>query len=101
MLALPDGVAAVVASLATIRTAIGVPVNPAQSRAEATPLLAAVAPRVVIVAHGDRDRVADVAMHANIPVVAVDTAGDRLPGPRHPDDREATTPSRPHRMTSL
>lgn len=75
VLALPDGVAAVVAGLATIRTAIAVPVNPAQPRAEAGPILAAVAPRVVVVAEGAETDYRESAMLANIPVVTIDRAG--------------------------
>src|SRR4051794_3026316 len=75
VLALPDGVAAAVAGLATIRTAVGVPVNPAQSRAEANPILASVAPRVVIVAQGAETAWRDAALHVNIPVVALNDVG--------------------------
>ena len=63
------------ASIATIRTAIGVPVNPAQSRAEVDPILAAVAPRVVIVAQGAETAWREAAMHATIPVVTLNSAG--------------------------
>jgi oxalate---CoA ligase len=72
VLALPDGVAAAVAGLATIRTAVAVPVNPAQSRAEAEPVLATVAPRVVIIAQGAETAFRAAALHANIPVVTMD-----------------------------
>jgi oxalate---CoA ligase len=75
MLALPDGVAAAVAGLATIRTAVGVPVNPAQSRAEAGPILASVAPRVVIVAQRADTAFRGAALQANIPVAMLDAAG--------------------------
>jgi len=75
VLALPDGLAAVVAGLATIRTAIAVPVNPAQPRAEAVPILATVAPRLVVVAQGAETDYRESAMLANIPVISLDPAG--------------------------
>jgi acyl-CoA synthetase (AMP-forming)/AMP-acid ligase II len=75
LLALPDGVPTAIAGLATIRTAVAVPVNPAQSRAEAESIIASVTPRVVIVAHGAETAFRDVARHPNIPVVALDAAG--------------------------
>ena len=73
ILALPDGVAAAVVGLATICTAVGIPVNPMQSRAEAERVLATVAPRAVIVAQGAETAFRDVATHASIPVVALDS----------------------------
>jgi acyl-CoA synthetase (AMP-forming)/AMP-acid ligase II len=71
LLALPDGVAAAIAGLATIRTAVGVPVNPTQSPAEVDAILATVAPRVVIVAQAAKTAFREVARHANIPVVTL------------------------------
>ncbi len=75
MLALPEGVAAAVAGLATIHSAVGVPVNPVQSRAEAEHIVVSVAPRVVIVAQGTETAWRDVALRANIPAMALDAAG--------------------------
>ena len=75
LLALPDGVPTAIAGLATIRTAVAVPVNPAQSRAEAESIIASVTPRVVIVARGAETAFRDVARHPNIPVVTLDAAG--------------------------
>ncbi|MGH2616074.1 MAG: AMP-binding protein, partial [Thermomicrobiales bacterium] len=75
VLALPDGVGAAVAGLATLRAAIGVPVNPAQSLAEATPLLAAVAPRAIVVGPGGETPFREAATRAGIPVITLDAAG--------------------------
>jgi acyl-CoA synthetase (AMP-forming)/AMP-acid ligase II len=98
ILALPDGVAAAVAALATIRTAVGVPVNPTQSRAEVEPILAAVAPKIVIVGQGAATAWRDAATHTNVQVLALDAAGGLQidgeppviyaisPAPPNPDD---------------
>ena len=75
VLALPDSLTAAVAGLATIRTAVAVPLNPMQSLAEVTPLLATVAPRVVIIAQGAESAVREAAMQAHIPVLELDAAG--------------------------
>src|SRR5829696_7246660 len=52
VLALPNGVEGTIAGIATLRTAVGVPVNPSKPLAEADSILVTVSPRVVIVAQG-------------------------------------------------
>jgi acyl-CoA synthetase (AMP-forming)/AMP-acid ligase II len=69
VLALPDGVTAAVAGLAASRVAIGVPVNPTQARREAAPMLAAIAPRVVVVASGVETVYRALAAEAGLQVV--------------------------------
>ncbi len=78
MLALPDGVAAAIGGLATSRVAVGVPVNPAQSRQEAEPLLAAVKPRAVIVAENAETVYGDLAIRAGLPLLEIDSGGQVL-----------------------
>jgi acyl-CoA synthetase (AMP-forming)/AMP-acid ligase II len=78
VLALPDGVAAAIAGLAATRVAVGVPVNPAQSRLEAEPLLGAVAPSAVIVAENSETVYGDLAVHAGLPLLEIDSGGQVL-----------------------
>jgi acyl-CoA synthetase (AMP-forming)/AMP-acid ligase II len=83
-LALPDGTAAAIAGLATMRAAIGVPVNPGLPSAEAERVVAAVAPRLVIVARGASIPLRAAAAQAGVPVVEIDAAGSLL-APAAPD----------------
>ena len=80
VLALPDGVPAAIAGLSTIRVAVGVFVNPAQSRSEAEPILAAIEPRLVIVAAGVETVFRDLALQAGLPILEIDSAGQLLTG---------------------
>ena len=92
VLALPDGMAAAIAGLATSRVAIAVPVNPALSRAEAVPLLAAVAPRAVCVAENTNTVYGDLATETGWPLLEIDVGG-RLLLDREPDGAKGTWPA--------
>jgi acyl-CoA synthetase (AMP-forming)/AMP-acid ligase II len=79
--AIPDGIAHALALLAAQRAAIAVPINPAQTRAEVKPILAACAPRALIVAAGTGSGVREAARAATVPVLEVDNSGTLHPTP--------------------
>jgi acyl-CoA synthetase (AMP-forming)/AMP-acid ligase II len=75
VLALPDGMGAAIAGLGTSRVAVGVPVSPAQSRREAEPMLAAVAPGALVAAVGADTVFRGLAVETGIPLLELGAGG--------------------------
>ena len=80
ILAMPDGVSHAVAMLATIGSAVGVPVNPVQPRSEAEPIVASIAPRAVIEIRGVETAYRAAAARAGAAVIEIDRSGMVIPG---------------------
>jgi acyl-CoA synthetase (AMP-forming)/AMP-acid ligase II len=93
VLALPDGLSTAIASLAVLRSAIAVPVNPAQPLDEAAPICDAVSPSLLIVASGSNTAWREAAQRRGIPVRALDAAGARIDGVPEGDGSDVPLPN--------
>ena len=93
MLALPSGVAGAIATLAAMRSAVAIPVNPAASGPEAAEMLGLVEPRLLIVARGAETAFHAAAAPARVSICEIDATvskgekshASEAPAPANPD----------------